>query len=721
MARSSVAAHIRTATQFALVSAMVGAFTAVPASAQGAPSLLDAPRQPAGPAAPAAQPVAPPAPPAANSKAGSGSANARYASDGWMYTAVASNPVNGDVYAVSLAQGGKPAGHLLRFAPNSEQVTDLGLLPVDGTASREVTSAAFTSHGTLALFNGAEFFTIDLSGDGGAVRLDTVATLPAVQQVIEVDGERGSVDTLSAWTSAIGDAEDELHAVSRDHDGRLFAWRLDTASGDAVVSPLQVKPELDVTQVGELNYAYAKDAATLVFADSQARSIEVRDGVVVGTYAAPSVTENFRELAYLPKGAPYKPVTQAAEPAAQDPARPPAGTNNEAAAPALPTTTAPPAEPTPGAPTPEALVDVDAGAPKDEARDVKVTVVTERGAAVHGATVEVPELGITETTDKNGQAVLPIPAGVGDTEVIVDGGVGGDVDGGATTLHAGAQALRVYAADGAADDADAGTAGGADASAFRDSTIRVFVETDNGQPVQQAEVISRDGLAIQVNGLTNEDGYVDVVVPGNVGTARTIRLGVRSAPAGYKPATKEIDRYEDGATITLPAGETTKSRPGEILEVVDEVKDVLGVLAGPAAAAGFAASRGGAAATTTRPNMNGARATGTATSTTGTATSATGTATSATGTKTGAAATTPTRSTGRTTSATSTSAAVQAAGSRTTSASSSTSKSSTTSSSTSSNRDDLADTGTPMRTVIALGILAMLIGAAYVAMGRRRD
>ena len=714
MARSSVAAHIRTATQFALVSAMVGAATAVPATAQGAPSLLDALRQPAGPAAPAAQPAVLPAIPTANSKAGSGSTNARYASGGWTYTAMASNPVNGDVYAVSLAQGGKSAGHLLRFAPNSEQVADLGPLPLDAAVLSGVTSAAFTSHGTLALFNGAEFFTIDLSGDGGVARLDTVATLPAVQQVIEVDGERGSVDTLSAWTSAIGDAEDELHAVSRDHDGRLFAWRLDTASGDAVVSPLQVKPELDVTQVGELNYAYAKDAATLVFADSQARSIEVRDGVVVGTYAAPSVTENFRELAYLPKGAPYKPVTQAAEPAAQDPARPPAGTNNEAAAPALPTTTAPPAEPTPGAPTPEALVDVDAGAPKDEARDVKVTVVTERGAAVHGATVEVPELGITETTDKNGQAVLPIPAGVGDTEVIVDGGVGGDVDGGATTLHAGAQALRVYAADGAADDADAGTAGGADASAFRDSTIRVFVETDNGQPVQQAEVISRDGLAIQVDGLTNQDGYVDVVVPGNVGTARTIRLGVRSAPAGYKPATKEIDRYEDGATITLPAGETTKSRPGEILEVVDEVKDVLGVLAGPAAAAGFAASRGGAAATTTRPNMNGARATGTATS-------ATGTTASATGTKTGAAATTPTRSTGRTTSATSTSAAVQAAGSRTTSASSSTSKSSTTSSSTASNRDDLADTGTPMRTVIALGILAMLIGAAYVALGRRRD
>lgn len=703
MARSSVAAHIRTATQFALVSAMVGAFTVVPATAQGAPSLLDAPRQPAGPAAPAAQPAAQPTAPAANSKAGSGSANARYASGGWTYTAVASNPVNGDVYAVSLAQGGKPAGHLLRFAPNSERVTDLGLLPVDGIASRDVTSAAFTSHGTLALFNGAEFFTIDLSGDGGVAHLDTVAALPAVEQVIEVDGEQGSVDTLSAWTSAIGDTEDELHAVSRDREGRLFAWRLDTATGDAVVSPLQVKPGLDVTQVGELNYAYAKDAATLVFADDQARSIEVRDGVVVGTYVAPSVTENFRELAYLPKGAPYKPVTQPAEPPAPTPARPPAAVKEHAAPPALPTTTAPQTEPIPGAPAPEALVELDTGAPEDEAREVKVTVATERGAAVEGAAVEVPELGIAETTDKNGEVVLPIPAGVGDTDVVVAGAAGDGV----TRLNAGTKALRVYAAE---DAEDANTA---DAATFKDSTIRVLVETDDGQPVQQAEVYSRDGLAIQVNGLTNDDGYVDVVVPGDVGTARTIELGVRSAPAGYTTATKEVDRYEDGITITLPAAESTKSRPGEILEAIDEAKDVLGVLAGPAAAAGFAASRGGAAATTTRPNINAARTTGTTTSATGTAT----TGTAATGTATA----TPTRSTGRTTSATSTRSAVQATGSRTTSASSTTAKSSTTSSSTSAKRGDLANTGTPMRTVIALGILAMLIGAAYVALGRRRD
>lgn len=693
MARSTLAAHIRTTAQFALVSAMIGASAVVPVSAYGAPSLLDALRQAPAIHPPATQPVHP----------GSGSAKARYASGGWTYTALAFNPINGDMYAVSLAQGGNPAGHLLRFAPNSEQVTDLGPLPLDGADTGAFTSAAFTAGGVLALLNTSEFFTIDLSGDLGPTRLDTVATLPAVRHEIEVDGERGSVDTLSAWTSATGDAEDELHAISRDRQGRLLAWQLDTATGNAVVNPLDVKPGVDVTQVGELNYAFAKDAATLVFADNQARSLEVRDGVVVGTYVAPSVTENFRELAYLPKGAPYKPVTQPAEPAAPAPTRPPAAVKEHAAPPALPTTTAPQTEPTPGAPAPEALVELDTGVPEDEAREVKVTVATERGAAVEGAAVEVPELGITETTDKNGEVVLPIPAGVGDTDVVVAGAAGDGV----TTLNAGTKALRVYAAEDA-EDADT-----ADAARFKDSTIRVFVETDDGQPVQQAEVYSRDGLAIQVTGLTNEDGYVDVVVPGDVGTARTIELGVRSAPAGYTAATKEVDRYEDGTTITLPAAESTKSRPGEILEVIDEAKEALGVIAGPAAAAGFAASRGGAAATTTRPNINAARTTGTTTSATGTAT----TGTAATGTATA----TPTRSTGRTTSATSTSSAVQATGSRTTSASSMTAKSSTTSSSTSAKRGDLANTGTPMRTVIALGILAMLIGAAYVALGRRRD
>lgn len=696
MARSTLAAHIRTTAQFALVSAMIGASAVIPVSAYGAPSLLDALRQAPAIHPPATQPVHP----------GSGSAKARYASGGWTYTSLAFNPINGDMYAVSLAQGGKPAGHLLRFAPNSEQVTDLGPLPLDGADTGAFTSAAFTAGGVLALLNTSEFFTIDLSGDLGPTRLDTVATLPAVRHEIEVDGERGSVDTLSAWTSATGDAEDELHAISRDRQGRLLAWQLDTATGNAVVNPLDVKPGVDVTQVGELNYAFAKDAATLVFADNQARSLEVRDGVVVGTYVAPSVTENFRELAYLPKGAPYKPVTQPAEPAAPAPTRSPAAVKEHAAPPALPTTTAPQTEPTPGAPAPETLVEVDTGAPEDEAREVKVTVATERGAAVEGAAVEVPELGIAATTDKNGEVVLPIPAGVGDTDVVVAGAAGDGV----TTLNAGTKALRVYAAEDAEGAEDADTA---DAARFKDSTIRVFVETDDGQPVQQAEVYSRDGLAIQVTGLTNEDGYVDVVVPGDVGTARTIELGVRSAPAGYTTATKEVDRYEDGITITLPAAESTKSRPGEILEAIDEAKDVLGVLAGPAAAAGFAASRGGEAATTTRPNINAARTTGTTTSATGTAT----TGTAATGTATA----TPTRSTGRTTSATSTRSAVQATGSRTTSASSTAAKSSTTSSSTSAKRGDLANTGTPMRTVIALGILAMLIGAAYVALGRRRD
>lgn len=49
------------------------------------------------------------------------------------------------------------------------------------------------------------------------------------------------------------------------------------------------------------------------------------------------------------------------------------------------------------------------------------------------------------------------------------------------------------------------------------------------------------------------------------------------------------------------------------------------------------------------------------------------------------------------------------------------SNASTTGTYVSSRDDDLADTGTPMRAIISLGIIAMLVGAAYMSLGRRRE
>ena len=57
MARSTLAAHIRTTAQFVLVSAMIGASAVIPVNAYGAPSLLDALRQAPAIHPPATQPV----------------------------------------------------------------------------------------------------------------------------------------------------------------------------------------------------------------------------------------------------------------------------------------------------------------------------------------------------------------------------------------------------------------------------------------------------------------------------------------------------------------------------------------------------------------------------------------------------------------------------------------------------------------------------------------
>ena len=770
-------------------------------------------------------------------KPGSGSAQARYSSGDWTYTAVAYNSVADRLYAISTGEDGKPAGHLLRMIPRRDEVADLGALDLKGIKTEDVASAAFTPHGTLVLFSGSQYRAIDLSSDVVKEKVEQVSTLPVKSQKLTVEGKPGDVGLPSAWAS-LGSKETEnyLFAVSRSPEGSFYKWTLDTTNGRVSISELTVASAPRVDELGDLNYAFAKDRDTLVFADDQARTLEVRGDEVVGTYFGREITDNLRELAYLPKGAPYKPVTQANKPA------PLAG--DTAAAPSsrrtLPTFTAPTviadsSEPTsiessllndvetepaaastentgvgsethavPSVTTTTAAVD----------RTVKFTVADEAGHARSGVPVELDELGTYTKTDKNGQVSVEIPASAGEVTAYVNGQpskVGVNEMSHRVTLLADTPADSSPSSEASASSETSSSSSSSSAPAApakkkdvqitvqwagkplanadisssnkdveildpktdangnaliripadqpnatfdveakygdkqqsirftsgydsrtivldqassQDKTgdktvnnkrIRVQVVTENGDPVQFASVYAKGATSIRLQSvdnprdttsegalLTNENGFIDVIVLDSLQENEKITLAVKTAPSGYKTVSKEVSVGSDFVELKLPKGSTTttstKSRPQEILDIIDEVQPLVAAIGGPAAA-GAALNRG------------------TKTTSTKSTTTTTGTATS------GARSTnlSGTVMTGRSTAASTTAAAARANSASSGGSKSTKAASKSTSTKTTSRDGDLAETGTPMTTVITLGILAVLIGGAYIALGRRRD
>lgn len=725
-----------------------------------------------------------------SARPGSGTAHARYSTDGWTFTAAAYNSVNGRIYAVSTGEGDKPAGHLLRMFPKADKVADLGPLSLGSDfAIERLASAAFTSRGELVLFSGPKFRVLDLSKDKVDGEVENISAVRARSGELKLRDGIGDVGLPSAWASSAADGKaKQLFAVSRDPEGQPYLWTLALDTGRVEIAKLPVKDGLDLTEIGALNYAYTKAsdkaADTLVFADDEARSIEVRDGQVVATYFEGEIVDNYREVAYLPKGAGYKPVTEFRKPvpAAAAPAAPvEPGTADfkvyETGAPSLPTIVDKPTEPTSA---PQSTATAAAAAE----RDVLFTVVDAAGHSRAGVEIEIAGSAANARTDKNGQARLEVPGD--DALAVIDGDphliAAGQTSYRATTLADGAGATTTTAtvaahtllvqvvdrngtavadaevtspdslpgvnvrtnASGlaqveipeAASDAaysfkvtkDGATATfnatSADRSAnvtiettsststsrtstsrraastgarFYDSTVRVRVVTDGGDPVRDAQVYSVDGLDIQTrgvnypSGLTNENGYVDVFIPGDTGNGQKVRLSIRTAPSGYRTVTQSVDRDDDGVTLTLPKGSTTtstKSAPQEILDVIKEVEPMLVALGGSAAlGAGLSGSRVSTTSTT---------------STTATATTVRG-------------SNLADMSTGRTTSARET-----ATRSRSASSDEGTRVTRTIVEGDDERDGELAETGTPMTTVITLGVLAMLIGGAYIAMGRRR-
>ena len=765
---------------------------------------------------------------------GSGSVKARYSSGGWTYTAVAYNPGADRVYGISTGEDGKPAGHLLRIKPDIHELADLGPLDLRGINTKDVTSASITPTGTLVLFSGAEFRTIDLSKDDltnslFSDKITDARALAVKSGKLSMPSNVSDIGAPGAWASGMDPERTyELYAVSRDRD-RMYKWTLDTKTGKVTVDPLTIRPGFSLDGIGDLNYAYTKNDGTFVFADDAAKSIEVRGTEIVASYFGNTVVDNFRELAYLPSGAGYKPVTQFAKPDplpgeyARDAAAPSSRVNaaevvrdlerigdaasnvanavDKAKASTTATVVGEAAEPTPSETQADleplrndanvlssdaretTPVTVTSTATPAESRDVLFTVVDKDGYAVSNAEIEIAGTDISGKTDKNGQKSLTLPgedvvAYVGDEPYVVDAGetrmrvtvledaegteaesgdasakpadltdaVTQDVDvlvtdkhhqgvagavisapsalpgwelktdqGGLVTIQksvlektttftvAYGGSFKEFTVDPAREEqtvrlrdltVTSATSSSTTTKETKENTERktvtigVTVETEGGDPVQNAEVYSVHGLDIQVDGLTNEDGLVMVTIPGNVGNGDEVMLGVRTAPDGYDTVRKNVSRKSDGVTLKLPKSKstttkTTKNTPEQVLDVIKQVEPLVAALAGPAALGAGLSKRG-----TTTKSTTSARST----------------------TLNGKV------STGRTTTAAKSTSKNSAK-----STSKSTSKSSTSKSTTSTRDGDLADTGTPMTTVITLGILAMLIGGAYVAMGRRRE
>lgn len=784
----------------ALAAAVAGTFAITPVATAQQPSLLSQ-------LADLAPKTAPEDP------AGTGSYAAHFASAGWAYTALALNPVNDRVYALSKGEAGKPAGHLLRIHPVTGELRDLGKVLVDGALDPSTTSAAFTSTGTLVLDAGDTLHTLDLSKDASGTPFD--GPLKFASQDLAVNGKTDA-ELPHAWGSVSGADADTLYAVSTGKTEDVpYLWALDVESGRMSAEPLKAARGVDASKLGELNYAYTNRAGNLVFADDRANTIEVKDvdtnPLLVAAAKGKRITENYLNLAGLRAGSWYRPSSQpqttsaeaktpAAEPSeAKEPATPKAQTKltepTEPTSQTEPSTKQAPAAPVEATETPEDTATSAAAAP----RDVLVTVADEDGRAVRDYDVIVEEdPSIYATTDREGQARLSLPAELGDVQVAA-GGELHPVSANETSLrvqfHAGEEGtptdtptekavdeatensttttpestetttstatelaeakVKIKLVDAERDglknvdlvdqDGDEVASTNKDGEAeilipegkksvtlkvaesdvpknhrneyftvdramngkqirlrketstatdYPKKDVRITVVTEGGSPVGGA-VLKADKKII---GITDADGVATAELP--KGDERYVSITLEEAPDGYNNDRLVFDRSKNSGELVLSKAENKdeKTKPQQILEVMKEVEPMMKTLIGPLAAlAGAGGALGGAAS-------GGAKSTGTSTSTTS----------STPGPSYSRANMTGGVSTGRSTSAKAKkSSVVKRTVSKKSGSSDSTSESS---------RDgDLAETGTPMTTVITLGILLLLIGGAYMYVGRRRE
>ena len=622
--------------------------------------------------------------------AGSGTSGVQYTSDNHTYSAVASNPTNGRLYAVS------DEGHLLRIHPQTGNLKDLGEIP--GVDAKEITSAAFTQDGTLVLFDGETVYAKDLANDETGPKSQP-ENLEFVKKPVE------GVRDLPELAWAPTDNDGELVALAAK-DGKATRYTLNVKDAKAAEAPAEVNKGVDLADVAAFEYAYLADDATF-FADGEGNAVKLEDGKIVDVETDRTEEDNYKAVA----GLEAKPESAAGEtPASGEPtttvADAPAGADSATVS---PTTTA---EPTPSKKAPSV------GQRDAEVVELDVEVVTDDGRAVEGVSFVSANGTVDGATDESGKGKVSLKLddasrGKDTFNLAIDqapDGWGGSV----AEVQRGAKSVKFVLPEG--KDASATTTVAAPKGTTSSTTTKtaaqgddglievdVLVKTADDKLVEGAEFKSEDG---RVFGTTDADGRGKVTIDPKKDNAKLVQLTLKEAPKGYKNADVVIRRGDTEAELVLPRDpnatpSSTLSKPDQVLKVLDQVRPVASSFLAPAAALAGAGGLAGAA------GAGGSKSTKSTNTTFG-------------GTKVTSSSTTG-RSTGRSTSVTPSAKVVTRNGNSTKVAKANTSTRATSSDKDTERDGDLADTGTPMRAIIALGVLSVLIGGAYLALGRRRE
>lgn len=601
--------------------------------------------------------------------AGSGTSGVQYTSDDHTYSAVASNPTNGRLYAVS------DKGNLLRIHPQTGNLKDLGEIP--GFDAEEITSAAFTKDGTLVLFDGETVYTKDLADDETGPT-SKPANLDFVKKPVE-----GVLDLPKlAWAPTDNDAE--LVALATE-DGKATRYTLNVkdAKVTADEAPAKVDESVNLDDVAVFEYAYLADDATF-FADGEGNAVKLEDGKIVAVETDRTEGDNYKAVAGLEPQSAADSATVS------------------------PTTTA---EPTPSKKAPSV------GQRDAEVIELDVEVVTADGGLVQGASFVSKDGTVDGSTDETGKGKVSLK--LDDASRGKDAfnlaiaeapeGWGGSV----AEVQRGAKSVKFVLPEGKNASQTTTVAAPKDTPTSTTTTkkteskdnffeVEVLVKTADDKLVEGAEFKSEDGRVVGTTD-ANGRGRIGIDLKKNSRDNNLIQLALKEAPKGYKNTEVLIRRDEDKAELVLPRDpnatpSSTLSKPDQVLKVIDQVRPMASSFLAPAAALAGAGGLAGAA------GLGGAKSTKSTKTTFG-------------GTKVTSSKTTG-RSTGRSTSVKPSAKVVTRSGNSTKVAKS------TSTSTTSSDKErdgDLADTGTPMRAIIALGVLSVLIGGAYLALGRRRE